>query len=203
MRRIPAAFQSLSEYIARDADCDPSFAGTILIFFGVIGFFAVYLLTRLYLAAAFGRADQRGGEFASSLRKLTGAAESFSDDSDDDETNDVSTTLAQLIEVSPAAAVSMAFREFEEATRNAAQEHGLQPEKGTQRTISQLANAGVLQRQQVEAAGQLRTLRNIAAHEGDRSITQADAEEYIQLASRLTKGMRDASKAAKGDTAST
>ena len=58
LQEIPGKFQSLAEFISNEADCSAASAGSLLILFAVIGFFASYLLTRLYLAGAFSRAAQ-------------------------------------------------------------------------------------------------------------------------------------------------
>lgn len=56
LQEIPGQFQSLAEFISNEAECSAGSAGSLLVLFAVIGFFASYLITRLYLAGAFSRA---------------------------------------------------------------------------------------------------------------------------------------------------
>ncbi len=62
MNQIPGAFQSLVQYLATPGN-KPGMIGGVLVFFGVTGFLSGYLLTRLFLAAAFSEADRQASEF--------------------------------------------------------------------------------------------------------------------------------------------
>lgn len=60
LRRLPSAMDSLSRFIASGMGAQPQsqvFAGALIIYFAVLGFLGGYLITRIYLAGAFYRAD--------------------------------------------------------------------------------------------------------------------------------------------------
>ncbi len=81
LRKVPAAFQSLATFVATDSESSPAIAGSLILYFAVTGFFAGYLLTRLFLALAFSRADNaktgqpmslKPGEVAKIIRNAEG-----------------------------------------------------------------------------------------------------------------------------------
>lgn len=53
-----------------NAEANRAFALGVIVYFGVVGFLSGYLATRLYLAAAFARADQRVSVLIEALREL-------------------------------------------------------------------------------------------------------------------------------------
>lgn len=62
LRRLPAYIVGISQFMA-EHDCGigcPPFAAAVLITFSILGFLTGYLLTRMYLASAFLRADLAG-----------------------------------------------------------------------------------------------------------------------------------------------
>ena len=73
LNQIPPAFQSLVDYLS-DMNYRPGMVGGILVFFGVAGFLAGYLLTRLYLASAFSEADRKANAFNANLESMAIAA---------------------------------------------------------------------------------------------------------------------------------
>jgi len=61
LRRIPEALNQSSEYIAKGFGTLPgaqALATGIIVYFSILGFLGGYLITRIYLAGAFGRADR-------------------------------------------------------------------------------------------------------------------------------------------------
>lgn len=83
LRKVPELMKNLADWIAK-AFCDPanayfpvavSLSSAIVVYFAILGFLAGYLITRLFFAGAFGRADRqdfRNSEFqsASSIARL-------------------------------------------------------------------------------------------------------------------------------------
>jgi hypothetical protein len=67
LRNIPGYVDSMAERLAQcfETPCGMAFAGALIVYFSVVGFFSGYLLTRLFLASAFSRADQ------AALQRLT------------------------------------------------------------------------------------------------------------------------------------
>lgn len=61
LRRIPDLLDSMAKRLTGPSpgENDLGFAGALIVYFSIIGYFAGYLLTRLYLAPAFGRTEQR------------------------------------------------------------------------------------------------------------------------------------------------
>jgi hypothetical protein len=175
MQKIPAAFQELSEYVSKDS---PQFAGSLILFFAIIGFFVGYLQTRLYLAAAFSRADRKN--FHTGIQHLRDVTE-------DDEAIQISKEISDIMDFSPASAITIAFRNFDSSLHRATERLGLPVQKRTMDAYGQLAQHGHFNRAQLDLAKQLRQLRNIAVHEGDKSIRKADAETYVRNAARLSK----------------
>ncbi len=178
MQKIPDAFQELAEYVASCSyKISPQFAGSLILFFAIIGFFVGYLLTRLYLAAAFSRADRQN--FHTEIQRLRDVTED----------NDVQLPkeVYDIIDISPASAITIAFRNFDSSLHKATERLGLPIQKQTIDAYRQLTQHGHFNRAQLDLAKQLRQLRNIAVHEGDKSIRKTDAETYIRNAAQLTK----------------
>lgn len=69
LRKVPAAFESLATFVAYDSVSSPTIAGAVIIYFAAVGFFAGYLLTRLFLAIAFNRADNAKPEHMIRIQK--------------------------------------------------------------------------------------------------------------------------------------
>jgi hypothetical protein len=60
LHNLPSTFWNLSTFLAGGAastDRDRAFALSVVLYFGVVGFVAGYLLTRVYVTGAFARAD--------------------------------------------------------------------------------------------------------------------------------------------------
>ncbi|MCI5146607.1 MAG: DUF4145 domain-containing protein, partial [Candidatus Electrothrix sp. AR3] len=178
MQKIPNAFLLLSEYVASHSQVSSSFAGALILFFAIIGFFTGYLATRLYLAAAFGRADQQN--FQAGIQRLR-------DTTEKDTIGEMPQEVVDIIERSPSSAVTVAFRNFDYALHKATERLGLPIQKRTIQACKQLAQKGHFNRRQTELAEQLRQLRNIAVHEGDKKIKKNDAETYVRNAAQLTR----------------
>ena len=92
--------------------------------------------------------------------------------------------IVRLVEVSPRAAVTEAWREVEVATARAVQAAGLNVEAriaGTRR-IHQLVQRELIPESIVPVYTQLRHLRNQAAHAVDFEIEASEAERFADLA---------------------
>ncbi len=173
LRKVPGAFQSLAEYMANDSTLSPSFAGSIVVYFGVAGFFSCYLLTRLYLAGAFRRADQR---FERGVEQLQ-----------DDEGTEIPTEIAAMIDTSPSTAVSLALTKLDSAVREATTRLGMEVPAESAAVYQQLANKGYLNPVQLQTAEQLKHLRVIATLEDDQHLKKEHAQKYVRTAIALAR----------------
>src|SRR5262245_57161832 len=98
-----------------------------------------------------------------------------------------------LLVVSRAAAITEAWREVEAAALDAARRHGLSiPLASLSRIEAKLKDAGVLTDWQARIFNQLRSLRNIAVHEGDKAVSDRDALAFADLAIQMAEHLRKA-----------
>jgi tetratricopeptide (TPR) repeat protein len=75
LMKIPSAVSTAAQFMAR-GDADPSrvsFNAAILVYFLMLGILAGYLLTRMFFAVAFARADSAPDHWAQILAPLSGA----------------------------------------------------------------------------------------------------------------------------------
>jgi hypothetical protein len=192
LSQIPAKFESVAVFLAGD-EYKIGLAATILVVFGIIGFFAGYLLTRLFLASAFSRADQLAMMFTMRVDRLAEEASQMLPTMAGTvaaEENVSDQTLSRLIEVSPRAAIVEAWIHVEEAARSAVERRGAPPARSPLELERQLGALQILDRSQIGAYRELRNLRNVAAHEKFLDIATSRAEEYVSIANRLAHQLR-------------
>lgn len=99
---------------------------------------------------------------------------------------------ARLAELSPTAAISEAWRQVENAMREAARRFDI-PESETRSAIALIRALGkrqALSPDTVAIVSDLRGIRNTAAHGMKVEISQSDAIEYISLARRIIAALR-------------
>lgn len=98
-----------------------------------------------------------------------------------------------LLVVSRAAAITEAWREVETAALDATRRRGLSvPLASLGRIEVALKDAGVLTESQARIYSQLRNLRNIAAHEGDKAVSDRDALAFADLTIQMAEHLRRA-----------
>lgn len=101
--------------------------------------------------------------------------------------------IYRLIDISPIAAITEAWREIEIATALACKAVGIEIEgkiAGT-RHINQLLQMKKIKSDLVTIYSQLRLLRNKAAHSIEFQIQSDEAERYVRLAIGISKVLRD------------
>jgi len=99
---------------------------------------------------------------------------------------------ARLVELSPRAAISEAWRWVENVLRKTAKRLDI-PESETRSTIAlirALRNRQALSPDTVAIVSDLRGIRNTAVHGMEPEISQSDAIEYISLARRIIAALR-------------
>jgi Domain of unknown function (DUF4145) len=99
--------------------------------------------------------------------------------------------LVRLAEISPRASIMEAWHEVEKYAYEAATRHGLSfRHVPTTRDINELVKKGVLPKDILNIYDNLRQLRNNAAHAPEFAVEQAEAEKFIQLASKVADALR-------------
>lgn len=187
---IPGHFESVVRFLAQDQH-DPGTTGSILVLFSSLGFLAGYLLTRVYLAGAFSRADQDAASFARRMDEANAQArDSFPIDPSTSEP--VADPRAhELIELSPRGAIIESWLQLTGAARKALKRAGVTPERSSRELLKQLAERRVLSQDQLRVVDNLRDLRNIAVHSEERQLSPVEASDYFSLAQRVKKQLDD------------
>lgn len=174
LTQIPPAFESLAKFLSR-TDMPPGFIGAVLVFFGVTGFLAGYLLTRLYLAKAFSEADRAANEFNRRAAELEPA--------EPVETDEVASSAWQ----SPREAVITEWILLYNSATNAIARmfpNERHPPRLSSTIIEMLRNHALIDEEQSVILERLRKLRNLAAHSSDE-ISAAAARDYISNAKAI------------------
>jgi uncharacterized protein YutE (UPF0331/DUF86 family) len=187
MNQIPRQFESLVRFLAGTKH-DPGHVGSILVFFGVSGFLAGYLLTRLFLARAFSEADQSANRFNEEANKLP-------EDDVTSETVNAQTSAGEnslphrLIKDSTRAAVLAAWEQVYSAAREVlkAKEPGIRPPGLAKAVMQKLKSIGLVSEQQASTFEQLRELRNLAAHSMEAGIAEEAALDFVRSAQGLSE----------------
>jgi Sec-independent protein translocase protein TatA len=99
---------------------------------------------------------------------------------------------ARLVELSPRAAISEAWRWVENAMRETAKKLGI-PQSDTRSTIALIRALGkreTLSSDTVAIISNLRGIRNTAVHGIEPEISRSDAIEYISLVRRIIAALR-------------
>ncbi len=183
---LPGQFESIVRFLAQDQH-DLGTTGSILVLFSALGFLAGYLLTRVYLAGAFSRADQNAASFARRMDYANAQARvSFPFDPSAPEPVADSRTH-ELIELSPRGAIIESWLQLTRAAREAIERSGWTPERSSRGLLKQLAEHGILSQDQARVAENLLDLRNIAVHSEERRLSSVEASEYSGLAQRVKK----------------
>ncbi|WP_425618554.1 hypothetical protein NA78x_002263 [Anatilimnocola sp. NA78] len=195
LTQIPPNFQRLAEYLAAD-QYDPGFAGGLVAFFAVTGFLSGYLLTRLFLAEAFRKADQ-ADEFNESARLLP-AAPAATPGPDGAQFIPATPTaegrfVAALISNSPREAVLSSWLALEEAAKRAIRRRrpdGILP-KSTVSMIDSLLKLEAISAEQAMLFSRLQNLRNLAVHSTSR-LGENEVKDFVTNALALQKHLDEA-----------
>jgi hypothetical protein len=101
--------------------------------------------------------------------------------------------VATVAQVSPAAAVSLAWNEIETELRDAAQRTGSAPAAASQDTeqlMQTLAAAGTMSPDVFGYLDRMRRLRNEAVHAPPQALTPAEAQDYARLANQVIQHIK-------------
>jgi hypothetical protein len=91
----------------------------------------------------------------------------------------------EIANLDPSAAVLVAWRHLEQASRRAAERYGIKPGWQTLKVLASLRAEGRIDEQTYQIFREMRQLRNQAAHEDASNITEAEAIEFAELSIRL------------------
>lgn len=189
LNHIPPAFESLVMFLT-PKDGDPGTTGTVLVLFSIVGFFDGYLLTRVYLAAAFSRADRLASQFDQELSELRKQVDRELPEVVHSESEEV-VEVKQLSKEFPRGAVLEAWLVVESVVDEALRKKSIEPDKSGIKKFQQLEEHQILPSSQLASLHQLRQLRNIAVHDAENRISTREAEEYIDLANRIALLLRN------------
>lgn len=194
LSQIPRNFETLVNYITTEGH-DPGTIGTILVLFAILGFFTGYLLTRVYLAAAFSRADQLAESFSRGVQEAKeDLDESLPEPMEFVPYRAKLEKYEELASVSPRTAVVEAWIDLVSVGREVLQQRGIEPEFMDQRLIQQLAKVKIVSAGEIGIYHELRQLRNTAAHSEEHGITTKAAMDYAALATRLANKLKQSSQ---------
>lgn len=100
--------------------------------------------------------------------------------------------VATVAQVSPAAAVSLAWSEIETELRDAAHRTGAAPTatNDTQQLMQTLASNGSMPPDMLAYLDRMRRLRNQAVHAPPEALTRAEAENYGRLANQVIQSIK-------------
>ncbi|MDO8432079.1 MAG: DUF4145 domain-containing protein [Candidatus Binatus sp.] len=98
----------------------------------------------------------------------------------------------KIAKLDPSAAVLVAWRHLEQASRRAAQRHGIKPSWQTLKVLASLHSDGRIDPHTYQIFREMRELRNQAAHEDAADITESEAVEFADLAIRLAAKLEEA-----------
>jgi hypothetical protein len=97
----------------------------------------------------------------------------------------VPSDLQAVAEIAPRAAVLEAYRRVEQAADQALRRSGTEPPRSPRARRHVLESKGIVTSSTGALLEDLRSLRNLAAHADDFSLTPAQALEYAELSQRL------------------
>ncbi len=184
LANIPPVFQSLVEFIANDSEISPGTIGAILVLFAVLGFFTGYLLTRIFLASAFMRADRAASEFQEVLEEMESVTASRE-------------RQHAMINVdansSPRDAILQAWIAVSDELQSKLRDGGHLQADGTVpivRILREARSHDILDSRQLTIVEYLRELRNLAAHSPDPALSRHDVEKYVSEAESLLRELR-------------
>lgn len=176
---IPDRFSRLVACTISGTDISPSFAGATLLYFAIVGFFTGYLLTRLYLAVAFATVDQH--QFSKALKKIEPPA--------GEPAAPVDPAVADLFDISPAAAVAMSYRDLEATLKGVARDFDIPDSTTPTQIVRQLCRREIIDEQYADRIDQLSNLRNLAVHDTGMSISKSDAKTYASNVASLIRAI--------------
>lgn len=98
----------------------------------------------------------------------------------------------EIANLDPSAAVLVAWRHLEQASKRASERYGIKPSWQTLKVLDSLRAEGRIDQQTYQIFRDMRQLRNQAAHEDATNITEAEAIEFAELSIRLAAKLDEA-----------
>jgi len=184
MKEIPAEFQTVVTYLS-GTEHNRGVVGAILVLFLVGGFFCGYLGTRLYLAAAFSRADQT----AQDIWEAVADAKVQTYNSGLGERK-VGTESALEMLLSPRLSVMNAWNGIKEQIGAILEKRGIKPSHSSRGRVEQLESLGILSKEEVAALYSLLRVRDLAQDAHSDEVPSAAGNEYFAAARAVMEKLK-------------